>query len=103
MTQLNGRRGWQVNRWYLLVVAIALEWGVCSAAVSQDQAEATDTETLDVVTVTAQRRVENLQATPISIVTTSGETRKKCSLPLITLGFTIFGPSVWSPSTWMPM
>jgi outer membrane receptor protein involved in Fe transport len=64
------RRGW-------LVVAIALELGVASTAVSQDHADATDSGTLDVVTVTAQRRVEDLQATPISIAAISSETLER--------------------------
>ncbi len=55
-----------------VAISMALSSGM-SIAQSTDQDDATDTSQLDTITVTAQRKVENIQEVPISITTVDAE------------------------------
>jgi iron complex outermembrane receptor protein len=68
MTELNHTR----RRWLLLLV-LAID-GNGARAASAETGVAAGAPGLEVVTVTAQKRAENLQATPIAIFTISGAT-----------------------------
>ena len=61
-------------RFTLLAGAAALALGTPGVALAQDQADAEEPETSNVIIVTASKREQTLQEVPISVSVTSGET-----------------------------
>jgi outer membrane receptor protein involved in Fe transport len=61
-------------RFTLLAGAAALAFGTPGVALAQDQADADEPETSNVIIVTASKREQTLQEVPISVSVTSGET-----------------------------
>jgi outer membrane receptor protein involved in Fe transport len=61
-------------RFTLLAGAAALALGTPGVALAQDQADADEPETSNVIIVTASKREQTLQEVPISVSVTSGET-----------------------------
>lgn len=59
--------------WGASMMAIAGTWAIAQTALADDAPSSTDTSELEQVTVTAQRRVQNLQNVPISVTSFSGD------------------------------
>ena len=67
-------------RFTLLAGAAALALGTPGVALAQDQAEAEEPETSNVIIVTASKREQTLQEVPIAVSVTSGETIERAQI-----------------------
>lgn len=67
-------------RFTLLAGAAALAFGTPGVALAQDQADADEPETSNVIIVTASKREQTLQEVPISVSVTTGETLENAQI-----------------------
>ena len=67
-------------RFTLLAGAAALALGTPGVALAQDQADAEEPETSNVIIVTASKREQTLQEVPIAVSVTSGETIERAQI-----------------------